>query len=226
MISDISIYENGRDINYCVITLPGRAGHGDTIADFYAHSCGLEETVFVGLTPENYYWYPLPVSATNQEAAVAGLPHARFEIEKAISIVRDKYGIPKERTALVGFSAGGVMAIQVAAYSDEPYAAVVSHSGAILEPKDLPPCKHETTAYVLIQCKDDMCFAWDERYLPMKRALLENGYDTFSLEHPLGGHGMSEEDIRQAGKFMSSWMGAQCFHDDDLIIEACSLDEF
>lgn len=220
MIRDCSIYECEGDLEYCILCLPGRGGDGDTIADFYAHSSGLNKCVFVGITPEGFCWYPLPRNPEDQAAAVAGIPRAREAIEEAITIIGGKYGIPRSKTAMVGFSAGGVMAIETAANANEPFAAVVAHAGAILDPKSLPKNRHPTPI-VLIHCQDDDCFAWDERFLPMREALVTQGYDTHSLEHRLGGHRITEFDIRQAGIFLGAWLGIGNEYQDDLLIEPC-----
>jgi len=221
MIRDCSIYECEGDLEYCILCLPGRGGDGDTIADFYAHCSGLDKCVFVGITPEGYCWYPLPRNPDDQAAAVAGIPRARGAIEEAVTIIGGKYNIPKSKTAIVGFSAGGVMAIETAAHSVEPFAAVVAHAGAILDPKSLPKSRHPTPV-VLIHAKDDDCFAWDERFLPMRDALLLQGYDTFSLEHDLGGHRITEYDVRQAGLFLSGWFEIENeYPQTDILIEPC-----
>jgi len=91
------------------------------------------------------------------------------------------------------------MAIQVAAFSENPFAGVVVHSGAILEPQLLPWCKHPKMPFILSHNKDDECFSWSERYAPMKRALIENNYRILkAFERKKGNHCIWEQDVKHS----------------------------
>lgn len=206
MIQECQIYECEGSLDYLILNLPGRGNDGGYLADIYAHCSGLERAVFAGLTPAGYAWYPMPRNPDDQAEAVAGLARARAAIEEAVDVLGQQYGIPKERTVLAGYSAGGVMAIETAVRSVEPFAAVLCHCGAILEPDKLPPARHPTP-FVLFHNRDDNCFFWDERFEPMKAALVRQGYDTHTHERPSGGHVMTDHDIRQAGLFLSRLFG-------------------
>lgn len=190
----------------CVLTLPGRGGTGKEMVEFYKQS-ELTKSLIVGVTPPNRQWYPLPNGVEDQKEAVGGLNDAVTNVFKTLSKVRRSFGITSRNTALVGFSAGAVVALQVAAHSEHPFAAVLCHSGAILEPDKLPPCKHPSTKIMLIHSRDDTCFYWDERYIPMKEALLAKGYNFTSLERETGNHGLYRDDIVMAGMFLSHLFG-------------------
>ena len=203
MIESCQTYYVNDNPEYAIICLPGRAGNGAVFARDYLDDTRITNAVFVGPTPVGYEWYPMPVSAMNQAAALGGLPRARSAVERIQKAVEKKFGIPKSKTVLTGFSAGGVMAIQAAAYSEEPYLAAVCHCGAILEPEDLPEANGRTTPILLTHNRDDMCFEWFERYIPMKSALLKKGYRTFVLEGKSGGHYVEETVVQETLHFLS-----------------------
>lgn len=190
----------------CVITLPGRGGTGKEMVEIYKES-RLTKSLIVGVTPPNRQWYPLPNGVGDQRAAVSGLDDAIDNVFKTLSRVRHNFGITSRNTALVGFSAGAVVALQVAARSEHPFAAVLCHSGAILEPDKLPLCKHPSTKILLIHSMDDTCFYWDERYVPMKEALRAKGYNFMSLEREMGNHGLYHSDMVVAGMFLAPLLG-------------------
>lgn len=205
MIRSCHVFYSNPKPKYAVICVPGRSNDGAMFARDYYEASKLKDTVFVGPTPDGYAWYPMPIDSTNQQNAVLGLPKAVKALESVQQAVEKRFGIGKSKTALVGFSAGGVVAIQTAAYSEKSYSSVVCHSGAILEPDDLPVCSHYNCPVLLTHTKDDYCFDWFERYLPMKTALIKKGYPAYVLEKNEGGHQVSKYDMEQAIIFLKTY---------------------
>ena len=204
MIKECHVFFTKEQPDFAVICIPGRGNDGAMFANDYHKTTGIEDAVFVGPTPHGYAWYPMPYDANNQDAALNGIPRAIKAIEAVQKAIEKRFNIPKRRTILTGFSAGGVMAIQTAAYSEESYAGVICHSGAILEPRDLPECIHNDCPVLLTHNEDDYCFDWEERFIPMKEALLEKGWNTFTVERKTGGHVTSNDDMREAREFIGS----------------------
>ena len=190
----------------CIVTLPGRGGTGRGMVDIYKQT-ELDKSLIIGITPSEKQWYPLPNGVEDQQAAVAGLDNAIENISGTLKRIRRSFGVVSRNTVLAGFSAGAVVALQIAALSEFPFAAVICHSGAILEPNKLPQCKHPSTKIMLVHSQDDTCFFWDERYLPMKKALQEKGYDFVSLERRVGNHGIYRPEIVMAGTFLAPILG-------------------
>ena len=93
------------------------------------------------------------------------------------------------------------MAIQLAVNSDEEYAGVISHNGAILDPSSLPLAKHKTP-FLVFHSKDDDCFFWEERYLPMKEALISQKYNSQFHEEEDGRHFLLSKHIMTAGDWI------------------------
>lgn len=180
----------------CIVALPGRGGHGETLAKIYNDVSKKNDAPFlvIGLTPRKFKWYPMPNGASDQREAVNGIERARIAIEETVYRISDKFGFSHDNIALVGFSAGAVMAIQVAVHSIEPYACVVGHSGAILDPPSLPYC-HTPTPIILTHNQDDQCFSWEERYLPMKNALIDKRYKLRWIESKEGNHNIWDDSL-------------------------------
>jgi predicted esterase len=101
--------------------------------------------------------------------------------------------ITTEKTFLIGFSSGAVLSIEIATKSNFEYAAIFSHSGAVLEPENMILCKKKTK-FFLIHSEDDNCFSWQERFIPMRDCLVENKYPIEVLQKKYGGHSIYQDD--------------------------------
>ncbi len=89
---------------------------------------------------------------------------------------------------------GAVTAVHWATHTKDPVASVICHSGAILEPSNVPAAKHDCPI-ILNHGMDDTCFNWEERYLPMKKALVKNKYNAWFVERKSGNHHVYRSDI-------------------------------
>jgi phospholipase/carboxylesterase len=167
----------------------------------------LENCLIVGVTPVNFEWYPMPNGANNQDEAVAGQREGVEAIDKVLTQINRHFSVSVERTALVGFSAGAVMAIQAAAHLPHKFAAVVSHAGAILDPEALPASKNRSVPIYLFHNRDDSVFSWEERFLPMKEALERQRYNVKTVENPSGNHVMCEQDLILASGIVAHHLG-------------------
>jgi predicted esterase len=195
------------DAQATLVLLPGRGGSAQEMLFVYGRPCPLEKVRLVALQPYTE-WYPAPNGACDQSAATEGLKLSVPNLDAYLSDLEEELEQERSTFALVGFSAGGVMAIQTAAHAERPFGAVVVHSGAVLVPDDLPPAKH-TTPILLTHSRDDDCFKWKERFLPMKKGLEEKGYPLVTVEHKRGGHMLRRRDVEAAAAFLSLHLPAQ-----------------
>lgn len=182
---------NSFESNNMIILLAGRGQSADHILDVYNRKA-LRNAILVAVQPLKE-WYPCPNGINDQTEAIDGLKFAIPNLNKLIFNLQNQFNIPDKDTVLVGFSAGAVMALQILAYTDKNYAGCVSHAGAILDPENLPQAQNNTPI-LLIHTEDDDCFEWEERYLPMKKALLKQGFNVTTKELSYGGHQMDIED--------------------------------
>lgn len=180
-----------------IILLPGRGQPARDILARYHRYSTLNQFTLVAIEPIDE-WYPAPNGAGDQMKSVWGLKVSVPQLDEFIAELEQRFEIDRSNVTLAGFSAGAVMAIQIAAHTDKAFHSVVSHNGAILAPEELPKSSHETKYFVLHNENDD-CFSWEERYLPMKNALLERGYDLEVYENEVGGHYIAPEDVEEVG---------------------------
>lgn len=193
--------ENSND---AVIILPGRGGAGSTIGILYNREVLQGSSLIVGLTPHNYEWYPKPKGPKNQTNAIEGLPKAVDAVMNEIYDIERIYRIPMERITVAGFSAGGVVALATS-FVAPALRGVIVHSGAILEPANVPTCTKPNMPYLLTHSRDDNVFTWSERYEPMVEALRSKGYKVQTSERDVGGHCMSKQDLKAASDFFAKF---------------------
>lgn len=176
----------------CVLCIPGRGQHGQLIADYYSTKV-VKNTAIVAPTPKNFEWYPLPNGPEDQSRSVQGARNAAEVLEELLD--NELQDFPRNRIALSGFSAGGVMALELASRTEEPFAGVLCHAGAILDTDGVRECSEEKKDMPiwLYHQRDDEVFSWGERYIPMKHTLIEKGYSTISYESDFGNHRILEQ---------------------------------
>jgi len=194
---EVIVREPEGDCLGMVVLLPGRGQPAKDILARYHRFSTLNQFTLVAIEPMDE-WYPAPKGAEDQMEAVWGLKLSVPQMDEFIAELEEEFEVDRSNVILGGFSAGAVMAIQLAALTDNPFNAVIAHNGAILEPDELPESRHPTK-YLVIHNENDDCFSWEERYLPMKNALLEQGYDLEVIEGEVGGHFIAPEDVEDAG---------------------------
>ncbi len=88
--------------------------------------------------PFGYQWFPIPwLDGSSQEDAEKGMLAAIDDLNAYIDQVLTDEGLEPEALALVGFSQGTMMSLQVAPRRAQPLAAVVGFSGRLLNPEAL-----------------------------------------------------------------------------------------
>ncbi|WP_439816698.1 alpha/beta hydrolase [Zavarzinia sp. CC-PAN008] len=83
-------------------------------------------------SPMGRQWFGIMRAGPNW---MTGARRAAPILEAFVEGERQRLGLTPDRVALVGFSQGTVMSLQVALRQEEPYAAVVGFSGALAEPE-------------------------------------------------------------------------------------------
>ena len=183
-----------------VILLPGRGQPCLDMINRYDRASNLANMRLIAVEPIDE-WYPAPNGVGDQSEAIWGLKLTVPEFENFVTDLEREYEVDRANIVLAGFSAGAVLAIQVAANTDRPFGAVVVHNGAILDPESMLESKNNTPFLVFHNMNDD-CFEWEERYLPMKEALESNNYDVDFIEGETGGHYIADEDVKFAGNWI------------------------
>lgn len=145
--------------------------------------------------PSGYQWFPIPRFDGSSEAqATAGLQRSVQDLNAFLDQRLAYEGLGPEALALVGFSQGAMMSLEVAPRRAVAPAAVVAISGRLIQPERL---KAEVTARppVLIMHGDqDQVVAFEEMALAAD-ALVAAGFDTYGHVMKGMGHGISQDGL-------------------------------
>ncbi|MSU89267.1 prolyl oligopeptidase family serine peptidase [Rhodobacteraceae bacterium 2CG4] len=90
--------------------------------------------------PFGRQWFPIPyLDGSSQEQAMSGMAASVSALNDWLDAAERRTGIGPERTVLVGFSQGTMMALHVAPRRARALAGVVGFSGRLLAPERLAP---------------------------------------------------------------------------------------
>jgi predicted esterase len=182
--------------------LPGRGDHGIELAKIYKKL--KLNALIIGVTPVSRCWYPMPNGVGDQDAAIAGLEIAVSTVEKIVKKIENRYQISRKMIALIGYSAGAVVGLLTAMYSNSCFGCVVAHAGAILDTDMVPKCYFKECPILLTHSRDDVIFEWHERYLPMLAALQNKNYRVYTATENDYGHGVSLRQFVISKRFIET----------------------
>lgn len=116
-----------------VLMLHGRGGGTESILPLITHF-PFDDVAFVAPEARDKSWYPQPFTSSRQEnqpfvlAALRRVGNLLNEIEEA--------GIPREKTILLGFSQGAIVALEYVARHPQRFGGVIAFSGGVLGSDD------------------------------------------------------------------------------------------
>jgi len=133
------------------------------------------------------------------------IARSREALLTLIGQLLERYPTPEGRLALLGFSQGGLMSMDVGFRTERPIAAIVSMSGAIYE-EDPPDFRRRPDQRVMIVhgTADDV--------IPVRAArrarllLQEHGIEPVYEEFDMGHH-VTEESMEAVGRFLAEELG-------------------
>ena len=149
--------DNTEKIDNAVILLHGYGGDGEDIGMLTLNwKRFLKNTIFLcpngheicGINPSGYQWFDL--SKDDQTYILAESKKAEIILDKFISEVKIKYGIPSSKIVLSGFSQGCMMAINIGLTNKDQFNCVVGFSGKIIDKTDLKKRKKNNPKVLLI----------------------------------------------------------------------------
>lgn len=182
------------------ILFTGRGGSAESFIEKYEYY--LKETRLIAIQPISQ-WYPMPNGMDDQEDAIKGLNKNIGEIKNHVDEIIKEFDISLNELVFIGYSAGSVVALQLITNYDMNIAFAFLHSGALFEPESLKECSVKTP-FMLIHSSDDNCFSWEERYLPMKNAMIAKNYNLFFLEKKEDGHAITDNDLYFVSSYISN----------------------
>lgn len=194
----------GRPPRQLVVLLHGVGADGaDLIALAPVWAEVLPDAAFVApdapspcdMAPFGRQWFSL---ADRDPARMAeGVRGVAPLVEAFLAAELDRFGLPPSALALMGFSQGAMMALQVGLRGAVPPAAILAYSGALLAPQTLAAEIRARPPVLLVHGEaDDVVPAWAGRFA--EAALQEAGVPTEAVFVPGLAHGIDETGM-QAG---------------------------
>ena len=157
--------------------------------------------------PFGYQWFPIPwIDGSSEAEAAAGLARASADLQAWLDQAIAAEGVPADRVALVGFSQGTMMALEVAPRRREELAGVVGFSGRLLRPEVLEAEAVTRPPVLLLHGDADEVVAPSS--MPEAADALSAAGFTVMAQYMSGmGHGIAPEGLRLALYFLREQLG-------------------
>lgn len=156
--------------------------------------------------PRGFQWFPIPwLDGSAMAIAAAAAKIAFGKLDAWLDQV-EKEGAPPERTLLVGFSQGTMMALHVGLRRREALGGIVGFSGRLLEPERLAGEIRSRPPVLLVHGDADQVVPPSS--LPQAAdALVAAGVETFTHISPGVGHGVGPDGLSLALSFIRQRLG-------------------
>ncbi len=152
--------------------------------------------------PMGRQWFPIPwLDGSSEEAARQGLLAASDDLNAFLDEKLAEEGLPPEALALVGFSQGAMMSLQIAPRRQPAVAGVVAISGRLLAPELL----HEAVVkppVLLLHGDQDAVVPFEDMGLA-GNALVAAGFETYGHVMKGTGHGIAPDGLSVALSFLA-----------------------
>lgn len=154
------------------------------------------------LNPMGYQWFPLPWIDGSSEAEMrAGFETAERALTAYLARELTHLGLGQRRLALVGFSQGCMMALQVGPTLEPGPAAIIGYSGRLADPERLKARKRSSPpVYLSHGALDDVVAPASLEEARVGLAALGLSVETHMSPHI--GHSISEEGLRGGAMFL------------------------
>ncbi|MCX8507417.1 MAG: dienelactone hydrolase family protein [Rhodobacteraceae bacterium] len=147
-------------------------------------------------------WFPIPwLDGSSEEAARDGLLKAAADLNAFLDARLAEAGLTPDRLALVGFSQGTMMALQVAPRRPASLAGVVAFSGRLLAPERLAVEAVSKPPVLLIHGDADPVVPFADMQLA-GQALTQAGFETYGHVMKGTGHGIAPDGLSVALSFL------------------------
>ena len=152
--------------------------------------------------PFGWQWFPIPwIDGSSEAAAAEGMARAAEDLNAWLDSTLEAEGLSPAQLALVGFSQGTMMALQVAPRRPEPLAAIVGFSGRLLAPDRLAAETVSRPPVLLIHGDADEVVP--PQSLPEAGAALQGaGFTVYAHVMQGTGHGIAPDGLSVALGFL------------------------
>jgi phospholipase/carboxylesterase len=157
--------------------------------------------------PMGYQWFPIPwLDGTPEDAARAAAARSYRLLEDWLDALPGATGIGPERTVLVGFSQGTMMALHVGLRRGAELAGIVGFSGRLLDPEALAEEIVSRPPVLLIHGDADPVVPFESLGLA-EAALTAAGVETLTHVSRGVGHGIAPDGLTLALRFIRARFG-------------------
>ncbi len=159
--------------------------------------------------PMGFQWFPIPwLDGSSEEDAEAGMRLAEDDLNAFIDHVLAEEGLTPDRLALVGFSQGTMISLQVAPRRDAPIGALVGFSGRLMAPEMLvDEARVKMPVLLLHGDQDDVVpFASLEEAAD---TLVAAEFEVYAFVMKGTGHGIGHDGLGQALGFLRMKLGLE-----------------
>lgn len=156
--------------------------------------------------PFGRQWFPIPwLDGSSEAEARAGLAEAAADLDAFLDRVLADEGLEPERLAVVGFSQGTMLALEVLPRRAEAVAGLVGISGRLLAPERLAAAQVKPPV-MLIHGDQDPMVPFAEMQLAGER-LTAAGFTVYGHVMRGTGHGIAPDGLGAALAFLRDVLG-------------------
>ena len=156
--------------------------------------------------PFGRQWFPIPrLDGSSEAEAAEGLARAAGDLNAFLDGLLAAEGLSPSQLALVGFSQGTMMSLEVAPRRAEPVACVVAFSGRLLRPEALAAEAVSRPPVLLLHGDADPMVPFEEMSVAGD-ALVAAGFETYGHVMKGTGHGMSPDGLSVALAFLKQYL--------------------
>lgn len=157
--------------------------------------------------PFGRQWFPIPwLDGSSEAEAAAGLVRAAADLNAFLDDRLAAAGLGPDRLALVGFSQGTMMALEVAPRRPAPVAGVVAFSGRLLRPEALVEDAVSKPPVLLVHGDADPVVPFADMHRA-GQALIGAGFETYAHVMKGTGHGIAPDGLSVALAFLRDRLG-------------------
>jgi phospholipase/carboxylesterase len=156
--------------------------------------------------PMGFQWFPIPWMDGSSEAQALASAERSFGLLDSCLDEIAASGMPADRTVVVGFSQGTMMALHVGLRRAEPFAGIVGFSGRLLMPELLEGDIASRPPVLLVHGDADPLVPF-ESLAEAANALADAGVDTATHISRGVGHGIAPDGLTLALQFIQRHLG-------------------
>ena len=152
--------------------------------------------------PFGRQWFPIPwLDGSSEEAAAEGMARAAVDLNAFLDEVLADNGLTPAQLAVIGFSQGTMMALEVLPRRAEPVAGVVAFSGRLLRPEALAAEAVSKPPVLLVHGDVDPVVPFADMGLAGD-TLVSAGFETYGHVMQGTGHGIAPDGLSVALQFL------------------------